>query len=343
MSVAEQTEYDLANDIHETLGYLFFAETHGCIALFELLGEFPQILSSPLIDAAALGNAVWQNHPDYAAIYNPNPAVVEVLAKKGLSISEYNANGVSPFLYACFYNFSSDVTKKFRYEAYHPFANKNGLTDNVNYFNSYNYTVYAPDNDAMQKAYALGLPKWSDIKAIYDPIKDQFETEKAAKNISPEIQAARDKALAMVEAINDFIRYHFQDNSVYSDNVIDAGVYSTACTDTLGIRQRLTVGGGGGQMTVTDNSGQVVTIDASSTSKYVNIMARDYELNKKSHVINNSSFAVVHQISTPLNSHADGARYDALWNGANARARLGAYRKQFENRFFDRYDVTLKY
>jgi hypothetical protein len=96
-------------------------------------------------------------------------------------------------------------------------------------------------------------------------------------------------------------------------------------------------------MTVTDNSGQVITIDASSTSKYVNIMARDYELNKKSHVINNSSFAVVHQISTPLNSHADGARYDALWNGANARARLGAYRKQFENRFFDRYDVTLKY
>ena len=237
----------------------------------------------------------------------------------------------------------NDVTKKFRYEAYHPFANKNGLTDNVNYFNSYNYTVYAPDNDAMQKAYALGLPKWSDIKAIYDPIKDQFETEKAAKNISPEIQAARDKALAMVEAINDFIRYHFQDNSVYSDNVIDAGVYSTACTDTLGIRQRLTVGGGGGQMTVTDNSGQVVTIDASSTSKYVNIMARDYELNKKSHVINNSSFAVVHQISTPLNSHADGARYDALWNGANSRARLGAYRKQFESRFFDRYDVTLKY
>lgn len=72
VSLAEQTEYDLANDIHKTLGYLFFAETHGCIALFELLGEFPQILSSPLIDAAALGNAVWKNHPEYAAIYNRN-------------------------------------------------------------------------------------------------------------------------------------------------------------------------------------------------------------------------------------------------------------------------------
>jgi len=239
----------------------------------------------------------------------------------------------------------NDVTKKFRYEAYHTFANKNGLTDNVNYFNSYNYTVYAPDNTAMQQAYAQGLPKWSDIKAIYEPIKDQFETEKAAKNISPEIQAERDKALAMVEAINDFIRYHFQDNSVYADNVIDAGVYSTACTDTLGIRQRLTVGGANGQMTVTDNSGQTITIDASSTTKYVNIMARDYELNKKSHVINNSSFAVVHQISTPLNPHAPGAsrRYDAMWTGANAKKRLAAYRKQFEENYCKRYDVTLEY
>ena len=72
VSLAEQTEYDLANNIHKTLGYLFFAETHGCIALFELLGEFPQILSSPLIDAAALNNAIWQNHPEYAAIYNRN-------------------------------------------------------------------------------------------------------------------------------------------------------------------------------------------------------------------------------------------------------------------------------
>ena len=58
------------------------------------------------------------------------------------------------------------VTKKRRLEAYHPFAAKGGLTDNVNYFNSYNYTVYAPDNEAMQKAYQRGLPKWSDIKEI---------------------------------------------------------------------------------------------------------------------------------------------------------------------------------
>ena len=242
----------------------------------------------------------------------------------------------------------NEVTKKLRMAAYHPFAAKNGLTDNVNYFNSYNYTVYAPDNEAMRKAYAMGLPTWSDIKAIYEPVREQYEVEKAEKRISPEIQALRDKALAMVEEINNFIRYHFQDNSIYADNVIDAGVYSTACSDTLGIRQRLTVGGGNGILNVTDMSGQTVTINAGSSTHYVNVMTRDYELNKRQHVINNSSFAVVHQISSPLNFHAPESsvssmpsRYDAMWTGANAKARMAQYRKQFEATYYKRYDYDL--
>ena len=244
------------------------------------------------------------------------------------------------------------VTKKLRMAAYHPFAAKNGLTDNVNYFNSYNYTVYAPDNEAMRKAYEQGLPTWSDIKAIYEPVKEQYEQEKAEKKISPEIQVLRDQALAMVEEINSFIRYHFQDNSIYADNVIDEGVYATACSDTLGIRQKLTVEGGEGRLRVTDRSGQTITIDANSPTHYVNIMTRDYELNKRSHVINNSSFAVVHQISTPLNSHvaesSAGARhkaprYDSLWTGSNARARMAYYRKQFEEMFYKRYDYDIEH
>ena len=242
----------------------------------------------------------------------------------------------------------NEVTKKLRIAAYHPFAAKNGLTDNVNYFNSFNYTVYAPDNEAMQKAYALGLPRWSDIKAFYEPVREQFEQEKADKNISPEIQLLRDKALAMVEEINSFIRYHFQDNSIYADHVVETGVYATACSDTLGIRQKLTIEGGGGRLFVTDHSGQTITIDATSVSgglpaagaPYVNVMTRDYELNKRTHVINNSSFAVVHQISTPLNFHdANGnSRYDSLWTGPNAKARMANYRKQFDEKYYKRYE-----
>ena len=74
-------------------------------------------------------------------------------------------------------------------------------------------------------------------------------------------------------------------------------------------------------------------------------MTRDYELNKRTHVINNSSFAVVHQISTPLNFHSaeSNSRYDSLWTGDNARARMANYRKQFDTRFYKRYDYDIQH
>ena len=68
--LGEQTEHDQQFGIDNTLGYLFFTEDNGCLALFELLGEFPQILKSKLIDAPALNNAIWKHHPDYAVLFN---------------------------------------------------------------------------------------------------------------------------------------------------------------------------------------------------------------------------------------------------------------------------------
>ncbi len=234
------------------------------------------------------------------------------------------------------------VTKKKRMEAYHTFAAKGGLTDNVNYFNSYNYTVYAPDNEAMRKAYERGLPRWSDIKVIYDQYNEQFDREKAGGSISAEVQAARDKALAMVEEINAFIRYHFQDNSIYADNSIEQGVYPTACSDTLGIREKLTVTGGSGLLNVKDKRGQEVTIDANGTAKLVNQMARDFVINSRNHTISTSSFAVVHQVSSPFCIHKDTERYDALWTGAGSRQRLQEYRRQFDTYLYKRYDNELR-
>ncbi len=232
----------------------------------------------------------------------------------------------------------NQVTRKKRMEAYHTFAAKGGLTDNVNYFNSYNYTVYAPDNEAMQKAYDRGLPRWSDIKVLYDEYNERLDREKAGGQVSEEVQAARDKALAMVEEINAFIRYHFQDNSVYADNTVEEGVYPTACSDTLGIRDKLTLTGSNGRLMVQDKRGQQIAIEANGTSKLVNQMARDYVLDTKRHTISTSSFAVVHQISTPLSTHADTDRYDTAWTGAGARQRMRAYRQQYDSYLYKRYD-----
>jgi uncharacterized surface protein with fasciclin (FAS1) repeats len=228
------------------------------------------------------------------------------------------------------------VTKKKRMDAYHTFAAKGGLTDNVNYFNSYNYTVYAPDNDAMRLAFERGLPRWSDVKVLYDQYNEEFqEMKQRGVEISEEIQAARDKALAMVEEINAFIRYHFQDNSVYADKVVESGVFPTACSDTLGIREKLTITGGADRIVITDKAGQQAIVDASNAERISNQMARDFVIANRR--ISTSSFAAVHQISVPLSSHVGTNRYDAAWTGAGARQRLAAFRKLFDEKLYLRY------
>ena len=230
--------------------------------------------------------------------------------------------------------------------AYHPFIN-GGVDMNVNYFKSYNYTVYAPDNTAMNEAYSLGLPRWSDIKVLYDTYNDTLQAINAGAETTDafkaELQAARDKALAMAEEINDFVRYHFQDNSVYADVTVDGGDYPTASSDTLGLSQTLHISGGGGTFTIKDRRGQTISVNANDDTKLVNKMTRDYvfntttdDKNVKTKKLSTSSFAAIHQISHPLNAHANG-RYDSMWTGAGARKRLANYRRLWETTLYKRY------
>ena len=241
------------------------------------------------------------------------------------------------------------VTNKERISSYAIFveeAGHFGLDQDVKFFNSFNYTVYTPDNEAMQKAYQLGLPSWEDVAAVYNQVAEEYEAEKKAADeekrnpeYSDEVTAARNKALAMIEEINAFVRYHFQDNSVYADNVVESATYGTACADTLGVREKLNVSGGSMKLTVVDNRGQQVTIG--NAGKMVNQMTRDYVFDaskEKAMKINSSSFAVVHQISTPLNRHRNTDRYDAAWTGTNAKQKLAAFRRLFDSRLYKQYD-----
>ena len=210
-----------------------------------------------------------------------------------------------------------------------------GLDYNVNYFSSYNYTVYAPDNDAMAKARELGLPTWDELETIYNNTSD-LDDEDPAKI------AAKAEILAKAEAINDFIRYHFQNNSVYVDNTIEGGEFATACSDTLGIAFKVNVGGGSRQFTVTDAANRTITI--SDGDKLHNKMTRDYVFSKDptdsrnltTNSITTSSFAVVHEIDQPLCPYANG-RYDGKWATAKARQGLVAHRKFFLERQKDMY------
>jgi uncharacterized surface protein with fasciclin (FAS1) repeats len=279
-------------------------------------------------------------------IQAPQKSVYSVLGEYS-QFDEFNklCNGYNEDLFF----FASDkmkevnqVTKKQRVKGYELFVNEVGhfgLDYDVKFFNSYNYTVYVPDNEAMKKAYALGLPTWSDVQAIYDEYHEKWEEQQTEGNYSEDVIAARNKALAMLEEINAFIRYHFQDNSVYLDKNIESGVYATACSDTLGVREKLTVSGANRQMTVVDKSGQQVNI-SSTGSNVVNKMTRDYVFDKAAKTageIRTSSFAVIHQIPVALNSHAGTNRYDTLWTGANAKKKLAAFRRLYDSKLYKQY------
>ena len=72
---ALQTDYDRTHGIHHTLGYLFFAGRHLCVALFELMQLHRELETNGMVDPAALMNAIWRDNPAYAVVYNLEEAL----------------------------------------------------------------------------------------------------------------------------------------------------------------------------------------------------------------------------------------------------------------------------
>ena len=74
-------------------------------------------------------------------------------------------------------------------------TNYYGIDFNIKFFNTFRYTVYVPTNEAIKEAYSNGtLIPWSVINA---------QTNQARKD-------------SMINVMERFVRYHFQDNSVFS-------------------------------------------------------------------------------------------------------------------------------
>lgn len=198
----------------------------------------------------------------------------------------------------------------------------------IRFFNNYRYTVYVPTNEAMQQAYANGLPTVKDIEdfvAANTIIEGGEEGEEGKKTMTPENQQ---KAQAMLSMLVNFVKYHFQDQAFYVDNVESEGEYQTSCIDVvnsvyLPINMKQT----NGEITVTDRSG--------SSQKVIepyNVIARDANFDRNpgqtATDIANSSYVVVHQVAKPLNfMKLNEGRYDAAWKTpAAAKAFLAKYR-----------------
>lgn len=78
---------------------------------------------------------------------------------------------------------------------------------NVKFFNTYNYTLYAPNNNAMQEAFAAGLPTWDQVEALYNKYEHEDGSD---ENISDAEKNDKEQAYTMINSIREFIRYHFE-------------------------------------------------------------------------------------------------------------------------------------
>ena len=147
---------------------------------------------------------------------------------------------------------------------------------------NYHYTLYAPTNEAMEKAFAAGLPTI-----------DEYE------------ETTDERAEEIVSIWRDFIRYHVQENAVFVDGVTVTDNFLSAKTNPqTGRPYGMHVEADAGGITVTDGTNQQVKVN---TQKAYNQMAREYWGNYGTNTLYTSSLEsvatttiVVHAIDTPL-------------------------------------------
>ena len=177
-------------------------------------------------------------------------------------------------------------------------------------FNAFHYTVYAPTNEAMQIAYAAGLPTLEDLDAA-----ELYDEEHADEG--------SETAEEMMYVMRDFCRYHIQNNSIYLDNGFATGNYESLknkmelTTNEAGESQNADgayycISGSPYRINVSSVSPTAMTItDAMGNTRNIithdglyNVQAREYWLNttnvNNAQTLTNSSTAVVHAIDGPL-------------------------------------------
>lgn len=170
---------------------------------------------------------------------------------------------------------------------------------NVSSFNNYHYTVYVPTNESLQALIASGdLPTWDKIAQMEEDPNIPEEYIDSMKTI-----------------INEFVRYHVQDNSLFinmdystdggSDNFernYETSIMNLQTNKFYTLTARMTPS----SLSVTDNLGHRRNVLTDERELY-NIAAREYQLSSTS--LSTSAFAVVHLIDGPLFFKASQCRH----------------------------------
>lgn len=166
----------------------------------------------------------------------------------------------------------------------------------VDFLSNFHYTLYVPTNESIQQLYAQGLPTPDEVKALIDSAAND--------------ESKLDEALAKQKIVQHFIKYHFQDNSLFVDNNAGDkainGRYETSML--LGTSfKTLDVQATNNAMTVKGLYGPERHV-----TNVRNIIAREYQYNvtdvsnpMSSSEIYSTANVVIHQIDGPLMYSAD--------------------------------------
>lgn len=157
------------------------------------------------------------------------------------------------------------------------------LNNKVKFFDLYHYTIYVPTNEAIDAVLGTSVL----------PSQTQIDNASTVE----EKAALEDKRLR-------FLRYHFQDNSIFigGQQVANKAYLSSTLNNTTGKFYPLYVTNSADQLSVRDYKGNIATVLKYADS--YNLMARDVVVNSADLTaatnISTSSFAVVHLIDKVL-------------------------------------------
>ncbi len=225
---------------------------------------------------------------------------------------------------------------------YQTFLNENTdagyypVDQNIQFFNNYRYTVFAPDNAAMEDAiYIHKLPTWESIRADYDASLETDESKPNYGNLKHSTDSARIQAKILY--LTNFIRTHFADNTIFADKTERSPeeMITSSYDRDNGLFVKVTVqrvnGAGGETVLQVRDAYNKNWHEASTEAQHKNIMTCDrtcklpvqgeQSLNGNTTVA--SSYAVVHLIDGVLNHIAldsNGMHHPDFTNVKEARA-----------------------
>ena len=193
------------------------------------------------------------------------------------------------------------------------FFDDKGLDYNIQFFSNYHYTAFIPTNEAIEEAIANGLPTWEEIKADYDSNRKIIWDEITEDSVASDSLRTTEDSLriqAKISYLTNFIRYHFADNSVFTDRTempetemvtgsydSDKGLFCKLYIDRKKDGEyavlRVRDGNEGSQMIPTVGERNILARDVSCTVKPTSLMSKV--------TLEASSSCVIHSIDGVLN------------------------------------------